>query len=997
MDGLSVAASVAGIVQLADTIFTRLQRYAKAVKHASKDIRNLSDQIRELSMLLHHLKLIVNGLEEEEEEEREEAGLSRDESSSNLADFRLHHVSSCYTTLRGIEDKLDKYLPKGQEHRRFKQALRDLKWPFSASDIKELLAEVEAHKRNIHLALSGETLAVVFKTLSRQDDLAAGIEEIKANQNERWAMQVRIHLDKKKEDVLAFFCKVDPSSNHRMSLKLRHPMTGLWVTEGLKFQAWLVTRNSKLWLSGIPGAGKTVIAACVIEEAMKRSSQDHAVAYFYCDYKDEEKQKPVEILGSLANQLAKLNEEAYSKLEQLYHGCHTNKSSGACAPKPEELLSTINEMASCFDEVSVLVDGLDECGRTHTPQIVQLLAGLASGRSSNTRTLFLSRDEPEISAILKEEYTHLRIEAHSEDLRLYVTAEIETRQHKTGREQLRIRSAGLKDEITKTLIERAGGMFRWVSCQLDYLCSLRTDALKNKALKSLPPGLEETYERILQQVNQEDITIQRMVQRTLQWTVSSLARISKTALSHAISIEDNDRIIDLDSVYEEEDILMYCSSLIRRSADGEYFEMAHFTVKEYLSKLPIEGADCSDYSQAQQFVFPQLAITCLNYLLLDSFNGSIIEDLETWKDQSNKYPFREHAVEYWTKYAQEHMQNDRVSELSQHLFGASRGGCFLSWARDYFYHDVLTLTVEGSMAVLFDKFTRDFCAGGLKPLHMAAALGLPSICSWLLESNCGVTERCYLGAPLHCTILGRIWLVRSQVFDNWFNYRAVFDHDDAEDTEGRNQVLEMLLAKGADCKALYQDGFGVEFSCSYLAFFFQSTANANYPLLKLLAEGSELDEKVMAYIERHSDRILDERDFVEALICKLKEMDLAQAFRLQAALKLDTSGSRAIAKYISKSSVPTSTSGQIDLFLSAIRFDQTERMEELIRNERLDIILQDPNSIAEFLHAAAKRKAIGALRLLLSLGADINSVDQDGWTALHFVALDMDKNERHEQ
>lgn len=80
------------------------------------------------------------------------------------------------------------------------------------------------------------------------------------------------------------------------------------------FRNWLHTRNSKLWLSGIPGAGKTLLAASVIEETITESSFKREVGYFYCDYKDAEKQNPVNILGSLGAQLARQNEDAFSLL-----------------------------------------------------------------------------------------------------------------------------------------------------------------------------------------------------------------------------------------------------------------------------------------------------------------------------------------------------------------------------------------------------------------------------------------------------------------------------------------------------------------------------------------------------------------------------------------------------------------------------------------------------------------------------------------------------------
>jgi hypothetical protein len=52
----------------------------------------------------------------------------------------------------------------------------------------------------------------------------------------------------------------------------------------------------------------------------------------------------------------------------------------------------------------------------------------------------------------------MEIAAHTEDLELYVVAELESRQRKHGRERLRIRNPALKEDLKTILIERADGM-----------------------------------------------------------------------------------------------------------------------------------------------------------------------------------------------------------------------------------------------------------------------------------------------------------------------------------------------------------------------------------------------------------------------------------------------------------------------------------------------------------------------------------------------------------
>jgi hypothetical protein len=445
-DPLSIASGIAGLVAIADTIFGRVYSYARAVKGAAKEIEELACEIRNLSGILHGLELVLSEL-------------LKDSAEPNL---RLHHINSCRATLLKIRNKLDSPNITASLHpalpstAKFASTFQKLKWPFSRPETTELLAEIERHKATINVALSGDSLATVVRALSRQDKIADDIEAIKDYERDRSALEKRLALTGKRKEVLGFFEKIDSSASHYANLKLRHPLTGLWLTEGTTFKTWLHTRGSKLWLSGIPGAGKTVLAACAIEEAIIESSATQAVAYFYCDYQQASTGEPINILGSLAAQIAKHDEAAFLHLVELYEKCHPENG----VPVPlgiSDLDAGVQLMASCFDDVSIIIDGLDECG-DRTSEVLLTLTSLASVASSNIRTLLFSRNEHTIQQYLREEYSHMEIAAHTEDLELYVAAELESRQRKHGRERLRIRNPEVKGYLKKTLVERADGM-----------------------------------------------------------------------------------------------------------------------------------------------------------------------------------------------------------------------------------------------------------------------------------------------------------------------------------------------------------------------------------------------------------------------------------------------------------------------------------------------------------------------------------------------------------
>ena len=436
-DPLSISASIAGLIALADSVFRRTFNYIKSVKEAPKEIAALSSEIGALYGILNHVHLIACQLEGE-----------RFDSA-----IQVHYIHSCYQTFEKVRTMLDKYDTLNGDRRSVDAMKRRLTWPFTVPEAKSLIAEVERHKATLGLALTADGMTGLLTALSKQNELKNGVDEIKHQLRQRQEADTRIAIDTQRQKVLDSFGSCNPDKNHRMSLKLRHPGTGVWLTESNDFKRWLITPHSKLWLRGIPGAGKTVLASSVIQEALVASDPSVAVAFFYCDYKDAATQDPLNILGSLARQLARQNGDAFEKLQRLY-GKHYPDNKMTSEYEPEELRDLIVDMTSTFDSTLVLVDALDECGN-NTSLVVELLASLnTNGNMSDVRTLFLSRDEQNIRDWLNG-YHEISIAATSSDLRLYVGAEIENR---TRRNQLRLKDPSLKEHIMERLVGGAEGM-----------------------------------------------------------------------------------------------------------------------------------------------------------------------------------------------------------------------------------------------------------------------------------------------------------------------------------------------------------------------------------------------------------------------------------------------------------------------------------------------------------------------------------------------------------
>lgn len=155
-------------------------------------------------------------------------------------------------------------------------------------------------------------------------------------------------------------------------------MTGLWLTESPVFIQWLDTPGSKIWLSGIPGGGKTVLAGAVIQENLTHASQNPQIgaAFFFYDYRNKETLKSTNVAGALASQLARQKDDAFNVLQHYYNTLHPVHG----LPKeadPDDLGALVGEMCQLFDQVLLVIDGLDECADS-MGEVAEVLSELAN-------------------------------------------------------------------------------------------------------------------------------------------------------------------------------------------------------------------------------------------------------------------------------------------------------------------------------------------------------------------------------------------------------------------------------------------------------------------------------------------------------------------------------------------------------------------------------------------------------------------------------------------
>ena len=379
---------------------------------------------------------------------------------------------------------------------------------------------------------------------------------------------------------------------------------------------------------------------------------------------------------------------------------------------------------------------------------------------------------------------------------------------------------------------------------MDYVCELPNDSARRKALSALPPTLNATYERILRRVNASNKNVQTLVSRVLRWIIHQKSswhmKLSTAALCEAVSIEIGDSRRDLDSISDEIDILKWCSSLVRKSADGDTLELAHFTVKEFLQQLQDEDTgEFAAYRLRPAQNETELAKVCLTYLGFQDFNQAGYLSPTVGSTRLKEYPLRRYAVLYWFDHARGHLDDAELFRLVTRLLSPSKPNNLISWAQDYL-EDSQDFLGDSDVTVPPLTLTKvNIAVAESTALHFAAMLALPEVCTWLIERGCDVNRSTLLGTPLHCGLLRGPTIFSA--FSEKYHY--------SQSPQGQS-IISVLLDAGADPNSPFSVSTGT-WSPIAVSLYSGDSVSA----IRILEKGGRLDELCFIFLEDNINKL----------------------------------------------------------------------------------------------------------------------------------------------
>ena len=341
---------------------------------------------------------------------------------------------------------------------------------------------------------------------------------------------------------------------------------------------------------------------------------------------------------------------------------------------------------------------------------------------------------------------------------------------------------------TIVILNISPNRFRWVFCQLAALRHCLPPSVR-QMLEELPKTLDETYERVLREINE---ATREHTHRLLQCLTVAVRPLRIEELAEVLALDfRTDGTPELNPEWRWEDqevITSACSSLVNivKDEDSWIVQLSHFSVREFLtsSRIATSSQDVSHYQIDSASAHITMAQACLGALLrLDS---------STDKVDLNNLPLTEYAVQHWA----DHAEMDGV--LSRVQDGVDR---FLDAA-----YPNLVAWYQLTRSDRFRKRVTHLTPLEVAPLRHISELGFLGLVRYLIfKRPQDVHATCLYDTPLHAPLYGG----HVQACRLLSQYNGDVDVRDIQGrttlhlaaSNGQLQLLQMLIERGADINA----------------------------------------------------------------------------------------------------------------------------------------------------------------------------------------------------
>ncbi|KAM0806795.1 putative NACHT domain-containing protein [Seiridium cardinale] len=430
-----------------------------------------------------------------------------------------------------------------------------------------------------------------------------------------------------RKDIWVLTQKLNPpdcDADQQIASEHRHPRSGDWILREPSFLRWSGSQSppsTVLYIHGMPGAGKTILASKIISHL--RQAADASLArclFFYFKQRDDTKQSLSHMLRSFLIQLLAqdptLVEASYERF------CSASNAEGKTnlANLKEWTLELLKSQKECY----IVLDGLDECHDDSQPagEAKRILGWLLdevlpeSMKEQSTVRLLVTGQRDGLLDKMLSKYPIIGLDtvsAHLDDILTF------TRSHASGiRERFELDDSEER-ELVKKVTEASNGMFLYTTVVMGNLLDQGSAAeLYEELMVKFPAGLNEAYGRVAARVLDSPIrhqTKKQAASNILRWVTCTVRPLKWREIQTLFCLDPKEGSCNPKN-RRVDDCKTLCGSFVDTEhghGDIEEFEpsihFVHDTARRYLIHsgrvdLAQENANMAIYSMRYLASFP---------------------------------------------------------------------------------------------------------------------------------------------------------------------------------------------------------------------------------------------------------------------------------------------------------------------------------------------------------------------------------------------------------
>ncbi|KAK1518382.1 hypothetical protein CABS01_05916 [Colletotrichum abscissum] len=410
----------------------------------------------------------------------------------------------------------------------------------------------------------------------------------------------------------------------------RHPGTLRWFFESQIYQSSFSSEGKVLYLRGLPGVGKSVLAAAIINDLRRRfESSGSRIAYYFCSSQRHNRATEA-LLRSLIRQIL----EGVSETPKLLQTIHQSYLKDGQLPSLLALLDAFVEATDHVSSLFIIIDGFDVLRGDQDRELSKVLNSLSA--KPDKKVIVTSRCINYVDRQFRN-WPVMNVKAVEEDLRSYARAATLRNEPQGFLEAVNL------EEAETQVVQFSKNIFAFATIYLEFT---PTEWMTSAVTGGEPQKMIDSFYIAEMKRNQNSSGFTAALE-LLAWVVRSPTLLKVAEVKEILHLQaravqystSSERKVDPGQLYDLERLLFWCSGLVVL-ARGDVLRLFHPTANDYFTRNQKEWFPKAAENQAY---------LCCEYLTnATDRDESANCDLKYFE---TKFRFFTHAAIAWGRHA----------------------------------------------------------------------------------------------------------------------------------------------------------------------------------------------------------------------------------------------------------------------------------------------------------------------------------------------------------